>query len=214
MPFLGHIVSRDGIQADPAKTSAVREYPVPKSVTEVQNFLGLGSYYRRHVRDSAPIARLLHQLTEKTTVFHWISEAQQAFEDRKNCFISPPTSDIPSMNGPFILYTDPSQFAIGAVPAQVQNGQDRVICYASKSVNKTQNRYSTTKRELLAIVNYTRHFSHYHLGRQFKIIRVHRPLQWLENFKDSEALTARWLEKLDAFDYEIEHRSGKSIRHA
>ena len=118
------------------------------------------------------------------------------------------------MNKPFILYTDASQFAIGAVLAQVQNGFERVICYASESLNKAQSRYSTTRRELLAIVNYTRHFKHYLLGRRFKIITDHRALQWLHNFKDPDALTARWLKKLAAFDYEIEHRSGKSIGHA
>ena len=118
------------------------------------------------------------------------------------------------MNEPFIIYTDASQFAIGAVLAPVQNGLERVICYASKSLNKAQSRYSTTKRELLAIVNYTRHFKHYLLSRRFKIITDHRVLQWLHNFKYPDALTARWLEKLAAFDYEIEHRSGKSIGHA
>ena len=118
------------------------------------------------------------------------------------------------MKEPFILYTDASQFAMGAVLAQVQDGLERVICYASKSFNKAQSRYSTTKRELLAVVNYTKHFKHYLLGRRFKIITDHRALQWLHNFKDPDALTARWLEKLAAFDYEIEHRSGKSIGHA
>ena len=118
------------------------------------------------------------------------------------------------MKEPFILYTEASQFAIGAVLAQVQNGLGRVICYASKSLNKAQSSYSTTKSELLAIVIYTRHFKHYLLGRQFKIITDHKALHWLHNFKDPDALTARWLEKLAAFDYEIEHRSGKSIGHA
>ena len=118
------------------------------------------------------------------------------------------------MKEPFILYADASQFAMGAVVAQVQDGLERVICYASKSLNKAQSRYSTTKRELLAVVNYTKHFKHYLLGRRFKIITDHRALQWLHNFKDPDALTARWLEKLAAFDYEIEHRSGKSIGHA
>ena len=83
------------------------------------------------------------------------------------------------MNEPFILHTDASQFAIGAVLAQVQNGLERVICYASRSLNRAQSRYSTSKRELLAIVNYTRHFRHYLLGRQFKIDMDHRWLQWL-----------------------------------
>ena len=214
MPFLGHIVSRDGIQADPAKTSAVRQYPVPKTVTEVKSFLGLCSYYRRYVRDFASIARPLHQLTEKSRDFQWNTEAQQAFEQLKDRLTSSPILAFPTMKEPFILYTDASNFAMGAVLAQVQDGLERVICYASKTLNKAQSRYSTTKRELLAVVNYTKHFKHYLLGRRFKIITDHRALQWLHNFKDPDALTARWLEKLAAFDYEIEHRSGKSIGHA
>ena len=152
VPFLGHIVIRDGIHADPAKTSTVRQYPVPKSVTEIKSFLGLCSDYRRYVRDFAAFARLLHQLTEKTKEFHRNPEAHKAFEQLKDCLTSTPILAFPSMNEPFILYTDASQFAIGAVLAQVQNGLERVICYASKSLNKAQSRYSTTQRELLAIV--------------------------------------------------------------
>ena len=133
------------------------------------------------------------------------------------------TERLPHVNAHFSLSLDAraidpiywcKSICIGAVLAQVQNGLERVICYASKSLNKSQSRYSTTKRELLAIVNYTKHFKHYLLGRQFKIITDHRALQWLHNFKDPDALTARWLEKLAAFDYEIEHRRGKSIGHA
>ena len=71
-----------------------------------------------------------------------------------------------------------------------------------------------SKRELLAIVNFTRHFKHYLLGRKFQIVTDHRTLQWLHNFKDPDGLTARWLEKLAAFEHEIVHRTGKSIGHA
>ena len=118
------------------------------------------------------------------------------------------------MKEQFILYTDANQFAIDAVLTEVQNGLERVICYASKSPNKAQSRYSTTQRKLLATVNYIRQFKHYLLGRRFKIITDHRALQWLHNFKDPDALTARRLRKLAAFDFEIEHRSGKNIGHA
>ena len=119
VPFLGHIVNREGIQADPAKTSAVRQYPVPKSVTEVKSFLGLCSSYRRYVRDFAAIAGPLHQLTEKTKKFHWDPEAQKAFEQLKYCLTSTPILHFPWMNEPFLLYTDASHFAICAVLAQV-----------------------------------------------------------------------------------------------
>ena len=163
------------------------------AVTEVKSFLGLCSYYRRYFRDFAAIARPPHQPTEKTKEFHRNPEAQKAFEQLKDCLTSTPILASPSMDGPFILSTDASQFAIGAVLAQVQNGLERVICYAYKFLNEAQSHYSTTKRALLAIVNYIRHFKHYLLGRRFKIITDHGALQWLHNFKDPHALTARWL---------------------
>ena len=113
---------------------------------------------------------------------------------------------------------------MGAVLSEVQDGKERAICYASKAFSKSlqtnfqtkrfQANYSATKRELLAIVTFTRHFKQYLLGRKFKIVTDHRALQWLHNFKDPDGLTARWLEKLAAFDYEVQHRPGKSIGHA
>ena len=104
--------------------------------------------------------------------------------------------------------------AMGAVLSQVQDGQERAICYSSKAFSKAETRYSASKRELLAVVNFTRHFRHYLLGRQSKIVTDHRALQWLHNFKDPDALTLRWLEKLAAFNYEVVHWPGKSIGHA
>ena len=103
---------------------------------------------------------------------------------------------------------------MGAVLAQVQDGQERAICYVSKALSEAQTRYSATKRELLAVVNFTQHFRHYLLGTQFNIVTDHSALQWLHNFKDPDALTARWLAKLAAFNYEVAHRTGKSIGHA
>ena len=207
-------MSCEGIQANPDKTSTVNKYPVPKKATEVKSFLSLCSYYRRYVQDFAKIARPLHQLTEKSKDFLWKSKAHEAFEILKARLTSASILAFPSMREPFILYTDASQHAMGAVLAQVQNGSKRVICYATKSFSNAQSRYSTTKRELLAIVNITRHFKHYLLGRKFQIVTDHRALQWLHNFKDPDGLTARWLVELAAFEYEIVHRSGKRIGHA
>ena len=112
------------------------------------------------------------------------------------------------------MYTDASLTAIGAVLAQVQDGKEGAICYAYKAFSKSQTNYSATKRELLAIVTFTRHSKLYLLGRKFKSVTDHRALQWLHNFKDPDGLTSRWLEKLAAFDYEVQHRPGKSIDHA
>ena len=80
---------------------------------------------------------------------------------------------------------------MGAVLAQVQNGMEKAICYASKALSNSETKYSATRRELRAIVTFTRHFRHYLLGRKFTIVTDHRALQWLHNFKDPDGMTAR-----------------------
>ena len=127
---------------------------------------------------------------------------------------SAPILAFPSMRETFILFSDASQHAMGTVLAQTQNGTESVICYASKSFSKAQSQYSNTKRELLAIVNFTRHFKLYLLERKFQNVTGHRALHWFDNFEDPDGVTARWLEKLAAFEYETVHRSEKSVRHA
>ena len=212
--FLGHVISKDGLQVDPEKITAVKQFPVPTSQSHVESFLGLCSYYRRYVKGFADIARPLHKASEKSSPFHWTPEAQDAFEKLKICLTTTPILAFPSMQEQFILYTDASLSAMGAVLAQVQDGKERAICYASKALSKSQVNYSATKRELLAVVHFTRHFKHYLLGRKFILRTDHSALRWLHNFKDPDGLVARWLEKLAQFDYVVEHRPGKSIGHA
>ena len=156
----------------------------------------------------------MHKASETKSSFTWTEETQEAFESLKKHLSSTPILALPDVKEPFILCTDASSTAMGAVLAQVQDGKERAICYASKAFSKSQTNYSATKRELLAIVTFTRHFRHYLLRRKFKIVTDHRALQWLHNFKDPDGLTARWLEKLAAFNYDVKHRPGKSIGHA
>ena len=103
---------------------------------------------------------------------------------------------------------------MGAVLAQVHDGMEKAISYASKALSKSQTKYSATRRELLAIVTFTRHFRHYLLGRNFTIVTDHRAHQWLHNCKDLDGMTARWLERLASFNYTVHHRPGTSIVHA
>ena len=156
----------------------------------------------------------MHKASETSTKFEWTPEAQDAFESLKLKLTSTPILVFPCLKEPFILYTDASQLAIGAVLAQVQGGKERAICYAARSLSKSQTKNSATRRELLALVTFTRHFRHYLLGQMFTIVTDHSALQWLHNFKNPDGITARWLEKLAPFDYEVRHRSGKSIGHA
>ena len=110
----------------------------------------------------------------------------------------------PSKDCSFIVDTDASNQGIGAVLSQVQDGNERVIVYYSKSLTKAEQRYCVTRKELLAVVASTKHFHHYLYGRKY-----HGALRWLMNFKNPEGQTARWLECMSTYDFDIQHRPGK-----
>lgn len=116
----------------------------------------------------------------------------------------------PTPNDEFILDTDASYNTIGAVLLQVQDRQEKVICYASHVLLKPQRKYCTTRKELLAVVKFCRHFRHYLLGRRFTLRTYHNSLVWLLRFKHIEGQLDRWLEELAQFDMEIIHRPGKN----
>lgn len=208
--FLGHIVSADGVQTDPQKTERVSTWPTPTSQKEVQQFLGLASYYRRFVKDFATIAKPLYQLTEKTAKFAWSDEAQAAFEELRHRLVTAPTLAFPDYDLPFILDTDASDVGIGAVLSQRQsNGSERVIAYASRTLSRPERRYCVTRRELLAVVTFIQQFRPYLLGREFQLRTDHGSLTWLTNFKEPEGQLARWLERLQEFTFQTIHRPGK-----
>ena len=210
--FLGHVVTGDGIQTDPEKVRAVVQWPTPVSVTEVRSFIGLCSYYRRFVRDFAFIAGPLHALTAKNARFKWTVECQQAFEELKRRLVSAPILAMPQDEGEYRLDTDASNEAIGAVLSQVQEGQERVVAYGSRLLRPQEKNYCVTRKELLAIVNFIKHFRPYLLGRKFTVRTDHAALKWLRNMAEPVGQQARWLESLEEYEFEVEHRPGK--RHA
>ena len=136
--FLGHIVSADGVRCDPAKVSAVRNWEVPKTVLELRSFLGLASYYRRFIEGFSSIAGPLHELLKKNKVFQWSEECQNAFDILKDKLTSAPVLAYPRGGGNFILDTDCSGFGMGAVLSEIQDGEEKVIAYASHTLNKSQ----------------------------------------------------------------------------
>ena len=213
--FLGHIVSANGVATDPKKTEKVANWPVPRSRREVQQFLGLANYYRRFVQDYARIAKPLHRLTEKNTTFKWTSECEGSFENLRQNLVSAPVLAFPDCSRPFILDTDARDSGIGAVLSQVQDdGTERVIAYASRTLSKAERRYCVTRRELLAAVVFIRQFRSYLLGNKFTLRTDHGSLRWLWNFKQPEGQLARWLEKLQEYDFIIEHRQGRKHNNA
>jgi len=120
----------------------------------------------------------------------------------------------PDWNKPFILTTDASNEAIGAILSQGIISKDKPLTFVSRTLNKAETRYSTTEKELLAIVWATKHFRQYLYGRKFKIVTDHKPLIWLMNVKDPNSRLMRWRLKLEEFDYETVYKSGKTNTNA
>lgn len=213
--FLGHVISAGGIAVDPTKTDKIATWPEPQCQRDVQQFLGLANYYRRFIKDFATIAKPLHHLTEKTALFRWTVECQDAFHSLKQKLISPPVLAFPDHSKPFILDSDASDGGIGGVLSQKQDDElERVIAYGSRVLSKTERNYCVTRRELLAAVYFIEQFRPYLLGRHFTLRSDHGSLTWLRNFKEPEGQLARWIEKLEEYSFSIVHRPGRSHTNA
>ena len=209
--YLGHVISPAGVATDPAKTATVASWPTPSSPAHVRSFLGLASYYRRFVPNFAAIAAPLSAASQKGSRFQWTPECQNAFDLLKTHLTTSPVLAFPDFQRPFLLDTDASDLAIGGVLSQVNDsGKEQVIAYASSTLTKAQRNYSTTRKELLAVVTFVERFRHYLAVKPFTLRTDHSSLRWLHNFHEPTGQLARWLERLADFNYEIQHRPGKS----
>lgn len=206
--FLGHIVAAEGIRPDPNNISKITGWSEPKTVTEVRQFLGLCSYYRRFVRNFSIIAKPLTKLTTNDSELLWSTECQSAFDELKARLVGPEVMAFPRDDGTYILDTDACNIGIGSVLSQVQDGKERVIAYASRSLNKSEKNYCVTDKELLAVKYFVEYFRYHLLGRQFTIRTDHQAIKWLFTLKEPKGRIQRWIEILSAYNFDIEYRPG------
>ena len=173
----------DGIHTNPALVRDIQERTAPRTVRELQAFLGLCNYYQRFVPSFAEIAAPLNQLLTKGTKFVWGPPQQAAFEELICWLTNILILAYPQREGTFVLDTDASDTCLGAVLSQRQGDEERVISYVSVQLEPAHRRYCITRRELLAVVRFTRMFRHYLLGRKFILRTDHNSLTWLFQFK-------------------------------
>ncbi|TPX45345.1 hypothetical protein SeMB42_g04060 [Synchytrium endobioticum] len=208
--YLGHRITPQGIRPDPAKLDAVKLFPKPMNVKEVERFLGLAGYYRRFIAQFAMIAAPLTELTKKNVPWHWTSLEETAFQDLKNRLTSDPILALPdfSRGFQFKVQTDASDVGIGAILCQEDaNRKERVIAYASRKLTPLELKWHTQEKEALAIVWACSMFRHYLIGDPFVIESDHGSLQWLNTA--TKGRLARWAMSMSEYDYQIRHRSGK-----
>ena len=210
--FLGHVVNAAGISVQKHKVEAVREWPTPTSRREVRAFLGLAGYYRRFVQGFAELAEPLTLLTGNHEVWRWAKPQEQAFQDLKNRLCNAPLLVYADPNRPYILQTDASDYAVGAVLSQrQQDGTERPIAFWSHKLNQAEFNYSATEKELLAIVLSCEHWAGYLEGCPHPtLVRTdHQPLTWLNARPVVTARLARWVVRLTGYDFKIDYVKGK-----
>ena len=206
VPFLGHVVGRSGLECDPKKIEDVKCWPVPDCLKSVRQFLGFVGYYRRFIPSFSDLAEPLVALTGKDVPFNWRPACAMAFAELLDAMVRAPILAFPTDSGDYVLDTDASNFGLGGVLSQIQNGVECVIAYCSRA---SQRKYCTTKRKMLAVVSMCIQFRSYLRGAKFTLHTDHKSLVWLHRFKDTEGMMARWLHTLHQFQFTIVHRAGR-----
>ena len=205
---LGHMISTAGLEVDQAKVSIIRNLIPPTTVRGIRSFLGHAGFYRRFIRDFSKIARPLCRLREKDAKFNFDESCQNSFEEIKSRLVEAPIMEKPDWNREFEITCDASDFAMGAVLGQKAKKVFKAIYYASKTFNEAQENYSTTEKEMFAIVFACEKFRPYILGSRVIIHTNHATIKYLMAKKEAKPRLIRWVLLLQEFDLEIKDKKG------
>lgn len=180
----------------------------------MRSFLGLCSYYRRFVQGFAQITRPLHNVCEKNAKFQWSEACQKSFEELKQKLTQSPILAYPLPDLGFILDTDVSDKAVGSVLSQVQDGSEKVIANMNKAMNKHEQHYCITRKELLAVVMALKTFHSYLYGQKVLLRTDNSAISWMKNLKNPTGQTARWLQEIETYDFTVTDRAGRKHSNA
>ena len=217
LKYLGHVVSPQGIATDPTKIEAILRWPRPKTVTNVRSFTGFTNYYRKFIKGYAKIARPLHELTSgenakrKNKPVEWNERHQESFEALKKLCSECPVLAYADYSKPFVLHTDASTVRLSAVLYQKQeDGKERVIAYASRTLNRAEQNYDAHKLEFLALKwAVTDRFHEYLYGGMFDVFTDNNPLTYILTTAKLDAMGHRWVASLGPYNFNLHYKPGK-----
>ncbi|GFV71167.1 retrovirus-related Pol polyprotein from transposon 297 [Trichonephila clavipes] len=190
--YLGLWKTPKRIEVDQDKTAAIQNIPSPRNLKQLQSFLQTCSWYRKFIPNFSDIARPLSNLSKKITAWKWSEIEHQAFQTLKQCLITPPILRQVDPKKPFIIRTDASSYALGAVLLQGESPTDeQPVEYASRLLISAKKNYSTTERESLAVVWALKKFRGYIEGAEITVASDHQPLKWLMNLTSPTGKLAR-----------------------
>jgi hypothetical protein len=206
LTYLCHVVTAAGIRTDPGKVAAIRQLATPKTLRQLRRFLGMASWYRRFISDFSRIAAPLKRLLKKGGRWEWTPEQDAAFNTLKDSLSAAPVLACPDFGKPFVLQTDAADTGLGVALTQYVDGGDYVIAYASRSLTKPEQAYSTTEKE--CVVWGIEKMRPYLEGYRFSVLTDHQSLKWLQAIKNPAGRLAQWAIFLQQHDFDIRYRKG------
>lgn len=212
--YVGHRISKNGIAPDPARYESVKKFATPTTTKHIKQFLGLCNQYRKYIENYAGISGPLNDLLKGDDgngrtgkQITWNNEAEHSFGELKEKLSNAPILKFPDFDKSFKLETDASLTAIGGILSN--EGSDGAIQFVSRALKPAEKNYSTTERELLAIIYGLQQTRHIILGYKVKIVTDHKALTYMMNIKETNSRLIRWKLTLAEFDHEIVFRPGK-----
>ncbi|GIZ39172.1 hypothetical protein CKM354_000256300 [Cercospora kikuchii] len=208
--FLGFIINTRGIAIDPEKIGSIKTWPIPKTVKDVQSFLGLANYNPKFIKDYSKIATPLSDLTKKDLKWKWEQQHQRAFDKLVQMCCEAPVLMMFDTKEPVYIETDASDLAIGACLTQMHDGKRHPVAYYSRKMSPAEQNYDVHDKELLAIVAALQHWNYYAEGAPgLTILSDHKNLTYFTTTKVLTRRQARWSELLGQYKFEIRYTPGK-----
>lgn len=215
LEFVGFRISAEGILPSASKVKAIQDWPQPTNVQEVRQFIGLGSHYRRFIRDFSTIAAPLTDLTKgtgpKKRTIVWTPECQNAFDEIKSRMVQAPILQPPNQDLPYVIETDASDYGVGAVLLQ-ENPQDGLLhplAFESKKLSAAERNYPAQERELLGILHALRSWRCFIEGRPYTVYTDHHPLKYFRTQAKPTPRLTRWIAEMELYDPDIQYKPGK-----